>query len=121
MINKKTKILYIDFAIPHLLKDDDFPAGGIANEWISWIEGIKQTGNKIGVLTWKGAKKFIHKDVGFDIIESYELKKGIPFLRFLYYRFPKFYKAIKNYNPDVIAQEGANNLTFLCAIISKDS
>src|SRR3972149_4540948 len=116
MTKNKIKILYIDFDIPHLLKDDDVPAGGIANEWLSWIEGIKQTGNKIGVLTWKGAKKFINKELDFDIIESYEPNKGIPILRFFYYIFPKFYGAIKNYNPDIIAQDGANYLTMISGL-----
>ncbi|MFW9928915.1 MAG: glycosyltransferase family 4 protein [Candidatus Thorarchaeota archaeon] len=119
MSDKKLKILYVDFDLPHLLKDDDYPAGGIANEWLSWINGIKRTGNKIGVLTWKGAKNYINKDIDLDIIESFELKKGMPILKLLYYRFPFFLKAVKNYNPDIIIQEGASNLTFLSAITSK--
>jgi len=119
MTKNKIKILYIDFDVPHLLKDDDFPAGGIANEWISWIEGIKKTGNKIGVLTWEGAKKFINKELDFDIIESYDPKKGIPVLRFFYYTLPNFLKAIKRYNPDIIIQDGATYLTFMGALASK--
>ena len=57
MTDKKLKILYLDFAIPYLLKDSDNVSGGAAAEWLSWIEGIKTTGNKIGILTWKGAKQ----------------------------------------------------------------
>ena len=119
MTKNKTKILYIDFDLPHLLKDDDSPAGGIANEWMSWIEGIKKTGNKIGILTWEGAKKFINKELDFDIVESYDPNKGIPNLRFLYYVFPKFLGAIRNYNPDIVVQDGANYLTFMGALASK--
>src|SRR3972149_10864872 len=119
MPNKKIKILFIDFDIPHLLKDDDFPVGGVANEWIAWIEGMKQTGNKVGVLTWKGGKKFINKDLDFDIIESYDPNYGIPILRFFYYTFPKFLLAVKNYQPDVIMQNGVSYLTFMGSVASK--
>jgi glycosyltransferase involved in cell wall biosynthesis len=119
MQDNNLKILYIDLDLPHLLKDDDYPAGGIACEWLSWIEGIKQTGHKFGLLTWEGANEYINKDVGFDIVESYSLKKGIPVLRLIYYRIPKFFKAVKNYCPDVIVQEGAGNLTFMSAITAK--
>jgi len=113
------KILFIDFDIPHLLKDDDHPVGGVANEWLSWIEGVKRSGNKVGVLTWEGAKKFINKDVDFDIIEAYDLHKGIKVLRFFYYTFPKFLMAIKHYNPDIILQNGVSNITFMGSIVSK--
>jgi glycosyltransferase involved in cell wall biosynthesis len=119
MTGKKLKILYIDFAIPHLIRDNDFPSGGAAVEWLSWIEGIRQTGNEIGILTWKGATKFINKELDFDIIESYNLKKGIPFIRFFYYRLPNILRAVKNYNPDVIIQEGSRGLTFIGVFISK--
>jgi glycosyltransferase involved in cell wall biosynthesis len=119
MSDIKKKILYIDFDIPNLLKDNEFPAGGVANEWLSWMEGIKQTDNKIGVLTWEGAKKFINKELDFDIIESYNPKTGIPILRFFYYIFPKFIKAIQKYNPDILVQETPSNLTLMSAIASK--
>lgn len=119
MINKKLKILYVDFAIPYLLRDSDTVSGGAAAEWLAWIGGIKKTGNEIGVLTWKGAKKFIDKELDFDIVESYYIDQGIPILKFLYIRFPKFVIAIKKYNPDVVIQMVAGRFTFLGAIISK--
>ena len=78
-----------------------------------------KNGNEIGILTWKGAKQFINKDLDFDIVESYKLNEGIPILRFLYVRFPKLFIAAKKYNPDIIIQMGAGSFTFLGAIISK--
>ena len=119
MSNKKIKILYLDFAIPYLLKDSETISGGAATEWLSWLEAIKKTGNEIGILTWDGAKQFINKDLGFDIVESYKLNEGLPILRFLYIRFPKLFTAVKHYNPDVIIQMGANSFTFIGAVISK--
>ena len=119
MPDKKLKILYIDFAFPYLLRDTDKPSGGAATEWLSWIEGIKSTGNEIGVLTWKGAKQFIDKDLNFDIVESFGVMEGIRIIRFFYVRFPKLFMAIKKYNPDVIIQMGSGGFTFMGAIISK--
>ena len=119
MEDKELKILYLDLDIPYILKETNIPTGGAATEWLSWIEGIKQTGVKFGLLTWMGAKDFINKDVGFDIIESFNIKKGIPILRLLYYRFPKLLMAVKKYNPDIIIQMGAGSFTFMGAIVSK--
>ncbi len=119
MTDKKLKFLFVDFALPNLLKDNEFPAGGAAMELLSWIEGINLIGHKVGVLTWKGAKKFINKDLDFDIVESFEQKKGIPFLRLFYYWLPNVLSAIKNYNPDIIIQMGSGRLTFISAYASK--
>ena len=47
MTDKKLKILYLDFAIPYLLKDSDNASGGAAAEWLSWIEGIIKTVMKL--------------------------------------------------------------------------
>ena len=85
MPDKKLKILYIDFAFPYLLRDTDKLSGGAATEWLSWIEGIKSTGNEIGVFTWKGAKQFIDKNLNFDksnIKKSYDSDPFLLFLKF---------------------------------------
>jgi glycosyltransferase involved in cell wall biosynthesis len=113
------KILFMDFEIPYLIKDSDYKTGGIAVEWYSWIKGFVKNGQKFGLLTFKGANDVIKKDIGLDIVESYDIEKGIQKLRTVTYRFPMLFYAVKKYNPDIIVKEGASRNTGLLAIIAK--
>jgi glycosyltransferase involved in cell wall biosynthesis len=104
---KRLKLLTMDFNLPYFLRDADYPVGGATVEWSGWIEGFKQNGVRVGVLTWKGAREFISKSVDMDIVETYDLKAGIPRLRWLYQRFPALLRAAKSYRPDFVIQEVA--------------
>lgn len=113
------KILYQSFVLPELLKDSDNIAGGAAVEWYSWIKGIQENNFDFTLLTYKGAKDYIGKELGFEIIESYNQNKGIPILRWIYYRFPILFGCIKRSKPDIIILEGATAFVGFIAIISK--
>lgn len=113
------KILYYDFILAHLISDASYPVGGATIETYAWINGLRTIGIDVGVLTWKGTKKYIKKDYNFEFVESYKLKKGIPVLRTFYYYIPSLYKSIKRYNPDFIIQEVSGRDTGIIAIISK--
>jgi len=111
------KILYPDFKMPYLIKDADYPIGGATVEWYSWIKGFEENNCDVGVLTWKGSKSYCeNSDIQF--IESYCPNKGIRKLRWLYYRIPILYKAIKQYKPDVIIQECAGSDTGIMAFMA---
>lgn len=112
------KILFIEFFLPHLLKDSDFPAGGWTNELRSWLEGLRQCDCKIGVLTWKGAGEYVGKEVGFDLIETYKPKTGIKFLRYFYVYLPALMKAAKEFAPDVIIQSSSGLETGMMGYIA---
>ena len=113
------KLLYQSFEIINLFKNKNVPVGGAAVEWYSWSQAFKKIGCDFGLLTWKGAKKSIKKDVNIDFVESYDLNKGIPKIRLFTYRIPSFYKAIKKYNPDFVLQGCATENTGILAFLSK--
>jgi glycosyltransferase involved in cell wall biosynthesis len=113
------KLLYQSFEIINLFKNANVPIGGAAVEWFVWSQAFKKIGCDFGLLTWKGAKKTIKKEVNIDFVESYELDKGIPKIRLLTYRIPSFYKAIKRYNPDYILQGCATENTGILAFLAK--
>ena len=115
----KKKILYLDFTLPYLYSDLDEYPGGAAVEWLHWIKGFNKINLKVGVLTYKGIRKYIKKKLDFDLIECWDEKKGIRKLRLFYYTLPTFYKTIKNYNPDYLVQETAGRYTAYMAIIAK--
>ena len=98
------KILFIDFTLPYLLKDSNYPLGGWAVELNSWINGLCANGHQVGVLTWKGANAFANKKLNFDLIETYDPDKGIKILKYFYYYIPEQYKKAKEYTPDVMIQ-----------------
>ncbi|MCB9207950.1 MAG: glycosyltransferase [Ignavibacteriales bacterium] len=116
---EKYKILYFDMQIPYLLKGESKPIGGAAIEWITWLEAFNKIGTKAALLTWKDNSFKKIKHTNFEIIESFELDKGIPKIRFLTYQLPQLIKVVRRYKPDIIAQEGANRYTGIFALISK--
>ncbi len=119
MNNKKIKILYLDFDMAYLLKNRKYTIGGTAVEWYAWLKGFSAIGNDVGLLTWKGTKRYIERDVEFDLVESYNLEKGLPKVRFLTYQLPNLIKAIRKYKPDVLIQAGSNKFGAIAGLCSK--
>ena len=48
--------------MPFLIKDADYPVGGATVEWYSWIKGFEANNCEVGVLTWKGAEKYVENN-----------------------------------------------------------
>ena len=65
---KRLRILYVDYFLPYLIKDADYPVGGAAVEWYAWIKGLVANNFQVGVLTFKGAREYIGRSMEFDII-----------------------------------------------------
>lgn len=117
MYNKK--ILLTDYTIAYLYSDLDVYPGGAAVEWYHWIKGFNEKNVRVGVLTLKGANKYITKKLDFDLIETWDENKGIPKLKLFYPLIPSFYKAIKNYDPDYLVLETSRRESIILAVISK--
>lgn len=113
------RLLFFSFELPRLLKDSNEIVGGAAVQWNAWIRGFRGNGHDFGLLTWKGAKEYISKDLDFDIIECYNPNKGINRLRVIYYQIPMLIKAIIMYKPDYLIQGSATAHTGILMIISK--
>ncbi len=118
-MKNKLNILYYSPIIPDLLKDSGKPTGGAAVEWNIWLKAFKKLGHKVGILTWEGAANYIGKEVEYDIVESYNDKKGIPKLRIIYNFIPNYIKAIISYGTDVLAMEASVDRAGLLAIITR--
>ncbi len=114
------RLLYESFEIMNLISKKNVPTGGAAVEWYNWLKGFKKIGCEVGILTWKGSNAEIkEKEFDYDLVESYDLNKGIPKLRLFYYRIPSYYKAIKSYNPDFLLEGCATENTGIMAFLSK--
>ncbi len=116
---KTYKLLFLDLDLPYLLKDVAYPVGGACARQYALAKGLVTLGHKVGILTWKGAKDYIQKEVEFDIVESFTLSKGNQKLRWIYHIYPALYKAIKSYQPDIVFQKCCGLITGVIAFISK--
>lgn len=112
------KLLFYDFELPFLIMDSSIPVGGACVRQYAFSIGLSYQGQKVGILTWENANNFIDKKIPFELIESYSPEKGIRIVRWLYYRFPKLLKAVKNFEPDFIFQKCAGANVGIMAIIS---
>ena len=110
------KLLFVDFKLPQLLKDAEFPAGGWTVQLRQLLLGLAEAGHRCGVLTWKGANAYVGAQSVCDLIETYDPARGIRRLRLLTYYLPSFYRATRSYRPDVIIQSCASTDTATTAL-----
>ncbi len=115
----KLRLLFLDFQIPFLLKNDDYPVGGACVRQMALAKGLVSLGHEVGILTWRGSKQYVGKELDFDLVESYSPNAGIRKFRYFYYRLPALFKAVKYYRPDFVFQKGVGDITATMALIAK--
>lgn len=105
--------------IPDLLVDKGLSTGGASVRQLAIAVGLTRVGQEVGILTWKGAKDFVNRELEFELVESYPPKGGIRFLRVIYYNFLKCYQAVKKYSPDYLFTKGSNLNSGVLALVAK--
>lgn len=113
------KFLFVDFTLPYLLRDSEYPVGGFAVQLYSWLKGLSAGGHRAGVLTWKGAAAYAPVDNSFDLLETYDPNAGIKVLKYFYSYIPKMLSVAKAYEPDVLVQGCAGVNTGIMAFIAQ--
>ena len=113
----KNKLLYVDFDLPHIYGNSDYPVGGTAIEWSSWIKGLVELKVDLSLLSFSGSSKMINGNLSCDVIESYCQDHGIPIIRWIYYRFPSLYNSIKASSATHVIHQNASLLTGIIALI----
>lgn len=112
------KILFIEFKLPYLLKDADYPAGGYAVELLNWLNGLTDNGCQCGVLTWRGATKFIDKKFSFQVLDTFTPDKGLKILKYFYLHIPALLQAARQFRPDIIVQAVSGLQTGMMAFVA---
>ncbi len=112
------KILFCDFSLPYLIKDSQYPIGGWAVELNTWIEGLYSCGVQTGVLTWKGAAKYVGKKTHLALLDTYNPNTGLPILKYFYYYIPTMVQAARNFSPDFLIQSCSGLQTGIMAFIA---
>jgi glycosyltransferase involved in cell wall biosynthesis len=106
----------MDFTLPHLLKDGDYPVGGWAIELNAWLRGLTDEGHAAGVLTFAGAKAYVDRSLPFDLIEAYDPDRGLKVLKYGYAYIPGMIRAARRFRPDVLIQACASVHTGMMAV-----
>ena len=81
------------------------------------MSGLSYVGKKVGVLVDGFCNYPVKNDI--DFVKTFDINKGVPFLNWLYYRYPNLNKAIKAYQPDYIYHAGAGFTSWVLATIAK--
>src|ERR1700709_1825337 len=105
----QVRILSIDFSIPYLLKDENYPIGGWAVELSIWLGALEDAGHEAAVLTWKGALAHVGSGQQIKLIETYDPAQGVRVAKYFYSYIPKVLAAARAYRPDIIIH-GARGL-----------
>jgi len=116
---RKLRLLFLDFQIPYLLKDAEYPVGGACVRQLALARGLTSLGHRVGIITWKGARRYLGEEQSFDLVESYIPDSGPKKLRFFFYRFPSLLRAAKAYVPDFIFQKCFGGETATICIIAR--
>ncbi len=113
------RLLFIDFTLPYLLRDSEFPVGGWAVQLASWLNGLSAAGHRCGVLTWKGARDYVGGTPPCDLVETFDPEAGIRILKYVYIRAPSLYGAARAWHPDAIVQSTRSVETGILAFIAR--
>lgn len=112
------RILSIDFSIPYLLKDDDYPIGGWAVQLSLWLRALENAGHEAALLTWKGALAHVGSGQQIRLIETYDPARGVRVAKWFYSYIPKVLAAARAYRPDIIIQGARGAGTAIMAFVA---
>lgn len=110
------KIIFDDWALPHLLKNDGFPVGGWAVELSSWIRGLQACHCEVEVITWVGANAFVDRPDHVPLREAYRREGGIRVLKYFYHHVPAIVRAVRQSAPDAVIQACSGIETAIMAV-----
>ncbi|NRA18531.1 MAG: glycosyltransferase family 4 protein [Oceanospirillaceae bacterium] len=112
------RILFVDFTLPYLLKDSEYPVGGFAVQLGNWINALILAGETVGVLSFNEANRYVNKTLDFELIDTYDPNKGAKVLKYFYSYIPKLICGAKQFKPDVIIQACAGVNTGIMAFVA---
>lgn len=97
------RFLFYDDKIINLMIENEKPCGGAAVQSYGWIRGLLDEGQEVVIMTDTSTKEQLKEECkNIKLVPFFDDKKGIRWLRWLYYRIPFTYKQIKAVKPDYL-------------------
>ncbi len=116
-MSSKIKICFYDSNAIQLISDSYHPSGGAAKQVLAWIKGLSLLGNTV-ILMGSHDNPDLYKDNN-SILISYNEKKGVKILRYLYIRIPGLFITLKKAKCDYVYYGVPGHFTGLLALITK--
>jgi glycosyltransferase involved in cell wall biosynthesis len=114
------KILFTQMDVIEIIVENGNPIGGAVVESFVWMKALNQLGVRVQLLKESNeTRRVLEKFQWIELIDTFDSKKGIKWLRYIFYRFPKIYLAIKKNNPDYIYESIPNWNSFFLAMMCK--
>lgn len=99
------KFLFYDDKIINIMVRNERPSGGAAVQAFGWIRGLSEQGQDVEVLTRLDGSEVLKEECStLTLLPLYDNKKGVRWLRWVYYRLPFIYGKIRNSRPDYLYQ-----------------
>jgi glycosyltransferase involved in cell wall biosynthesis len=100
------RFLFYDDKLINLMLQHEKPCGGSAVQTYGWIRGLIEEGQEVYVMTDIPAvmnNNLLKEECRhMKLVPMYDNRKGVRWLRWLYYRLPYTYKKIKAVKPDYL-------------------
>lgn len=114
------KFLFTEPAVMELIATEGKASGGAAVQTLMWMEGLHDIGHQIILAKRENDLRQIKPEYQkFQLISTYDSKKGIKKIRWATYRLPKFYKALKKVKPDFLYESVPSWNSYITAIFCK--
>jgi glycosyltransferase involved in cell wall biosynthesis len=118
---RKYRFLFVDYGIPYLLRDRDYPegpVGGAAFDNQIFIDELIALGHQVGLMTFHGAAEYLGGLPAFMIVEAdiRRIRKNPVTAPLTFY---SALRAIKRYRPDYIIKKCADGSTGIVALLAR--
>jgi glycosyltransferase involved in cell wall biosynthesis len=113
------KFFFIEPSVKGLIIKDEKVGGGAAVQTLVWMNALREQGHQIFLADFEDDERELKPEYQhLNLIKTYNTKKGLRWLRWSYYRFPKVYAALKTCQPDYFYESipfwGSYVYSFLC-------
>ncbi|MEX2512333.1 MAG: glycosyltransferase [Cyclobacteriaceae bacterium] len=115
-----TKIVFTQFQNVELIVENGNPIGGAVVETLVWIKALHELGYEIIQFSEENdQRKPSQEYMWIQFLPVYHPSKGIRWLRWVFYRFPKIFAALKKSKPDYLYSSIPGWASFFIAVFCK--
>jgi glycosyltransferase involved in cell wall biosynthesis len=113
---------FIESSVKGLIVKEERVGGGAAVQTLVWMQALKQQGHQIFLASFENDKREVKEEYRtLDLANTYDTDKGIRWFRWVYYRYPSVFKALKKCKPDYLYESipfwGSFIHSFFCKIL----
>src|SRR5690606_26853315 len=114
------KYFFYDTNIVGLVLEEEKATVGAAVQAHAWLNGLAAIGNKVCIANYEDQTSPIKHEFGhIGLVTIYNRKKGLRWVRWIFYRFPSIYRALRKARPNYLYESIPSWESFFTGIICK--